>query len=254
MRRRCCHNGVNEMFQAIKKMSPKQQACLALFLILPAPLIGVSSSLLLPPIRPAGSNEIEIGKLIWFVAKIWLLLLPVAWMVWIDRESMSWSPTTKQGIVAGFVLAIPVSIVLFGTYWMAKGTLIDPDAKQAIEQLDIASPANFLIFALAMSLLNSLMEEYVWRWFVFTKLRVIAGVWPAILLSAFFFTVHHVVIMWNFGSLSLVLLGSAGLFSGGIIWAWLYNRYNSIWPGWICHVAADAAIMWITWWIITGDC
>ena len=242
------------MLNAIEKLSKKQQACLALFLILPAPLIGVTSSLLLEPIQSVDSNDIEIGKFIWFIAKIWLLLLPVAWMVWIDHEAMSWSPTTRRGIVAGFVLAIPVSVVLFGTYWIAKGALIDPEAKQTIEQLGITSPANFLIFASAMSLGNSLMEEYVWRWFVFTKLRVMAGVWPAILLSALLFTAHHVVIMWNFGSLSLVLLGSAGLFSGGIIWAWLYNRYNSIWPGWICHVAADTAIMWITWWIITGDC
>ena len=103
-----------------------------------------------------------------------------------------------------------------------------------------------------MSLVNSLMEEYVWRWFVFSKFKVLFGVWPAVVLSAFFFTVHHVVIVWSLGSLWLVLLGSISIFTGGIIWAWLYNKYNSIWPGWICHVAADTAIMWITWRLITA--
>ena len=141
-------------------------------------------------------------------------------------------------------------MIIFGTYWLAKGSLIDPEAKQSIDELGISSPAKFFIFASAMSLGNSLMEEYVWRWFVFSKFKVLVGVCPAIVFSAFFFTVHHVVIMWNFGSLSLVFLGSMGLFTGGIIWAWLYNKYNSIWPGWICHVAADMAILWIMWWIV----
>jgi membrane protease YdiL (CAAX protease family) len=121
-----------------------------------------------------------------------------------------------------------------------------------MDALGITSPASFLIFASTMSLANSLMEEYVWRWFVFSKWKVLVGVWPAILLSALFFTVHHVVILWDFGSLSLVFLGSSGLFVGGVIWGCLYNKYNSIWPGWICHVAADTMIMWIVWRIITA--
>jgi hypothetical protein len=132
-------------------------------------------------------------------------------------------------------------------------TLIDAAAKTKIDELGITSLWAFLLFATVMSLCNSLMEEYVWRWFVFSKFKVLVGVWPAIFLSALFFTLHHVVILWNFGSIELVIIGSLGLCIGGIVWGWLYQKYNSIWPGWICHVAADTAIMWITWTIITGN-
>jgi membrane protease YdiL (CAAX protease family) len=138
--------------------------------------------------------------------------------------------------------------VLLGTYFLAKDSLIDPgETKQIIDELGLSSPAKFLIFASSMSLVNSLIEEYVWRWFVFSKFKVLFGARPAIVLSAFFFTLHHVVIIESLGSLWLVFLGSLGLFVGGIIWGWLYNKYNSVWPGWICHVAADTAIMWIAW-------
>jgi hypothetical protein len=181
------------------------------------------------------------------------MALPLAWLLFVDKGKLSWSPTNTKGVLAGVLWSIPVSVVIFFAYWIAKGSLVDPDAKQTIEDLGITTPAKFLIFASAMSLGNSLMEEYVWRWFVFTKFKILVGTWPAILLSALFFTAHHVVIMWDYGSIGLVIGGSMALITGGIIWGYLYNKYNSIWPGWICHVAADTVIMWITWQIITGN-
>ena len=241
------------MRQLFAKLNPTQKACLALVLILPAPLIGVTSSFYLPPLRNFYSHEIEIGKVIWAVAKIWILLFPVAWLLCVERGKISWSPTNKRGIIAGLLWSIPVAIIIFATFLLLKNSLIDTDAKLKIDELGIATPAKFFIFASAMSLGNSLIEEYVWRWFVFSKFKILFGIWPAIILSAIFFTVHHIVIVWNLGSLMLVILSSCCLFSGGVIWGWLYSKYNSIWPGWICHVSADTAIMWITWWIIKGN-
>jgi uncharacterized protein len=240
--------------QLFLKLNKTQKALLALALILPAPLLGVSSSLYLPPIRSLGTQEIEIGKVVWAVAKIWLLLLPVVWLLFVDKGKLSWSPTNWKGVLAGLLWSIPVATVLLGSYWVAKGgSFIDPEATKTIEELGIATPAKFLIFASTMSLGNSLMEEYVWRWFVFSKCKVLVGVWPAIVLSAFFFTLHHIVILWTVGSIWMVIAGSIALFAGGTIWGYLYNKYNSIWPGWICHVAADTAIMWITWQILTRN-
>ena len=247
-------NSLNRLLGQLTKLDTKRKAIVALCLILPAPLIGVSSSLYLPPMHNVITNEMEIGKVIWSAAKIWLILLPLAWLLFVDKGKLSWSPTSRNGVLAGLLWSIPVAIVLLGAYWISKGgSFLDSEARQTIEDLGISSPAKFLIFASAMSLGNSLMEEYVWRWFVFSKFKILVGVWPAIVLSALFFTLHHVVILWNFGSIWLVLAGSCSLFVGGIIWGHLYNKYNSIWPGWICHVTADTVIMWVTWQIITRN-
>ena len=237
----------SSIFEKIRGLSATKKALLALVLILPAPLLGITASLYLPLL-----NNLQVGQAIWLFMKVWLILMPVLWLLYIDRGTLSWSPTNGRGVLAGLLWSIPVATVLLGIFWIAKDSLVDPEAKQKMDALGITSPASFLIFASTMSLANSLMEEYVWRWFVFSKWKVLVGVWPAILLSALFFTVHHVVILWDFGSLSLVFLGSSGLFVGGVIWGCLYNKYNSIWPGWICHVAADTTIMWIVWRIITA--
>ena len=242
------YSTVEQLLDQLTTLDTKRKAIVALCLILPAPLLGITASL-----NPPSIGDIQIGKAIWLLMKVWLIAMPVLWLLYVDKGKLSWSATTSKGVIAGLLWSIPVSIAILGIYWIAKDALIDPEAKQKIDDLGITSPAQFLLFAIVMSLGNSLMEEYVWRWFVFSKFKLLVGVYPAILLSAVFFTLHHVVILWNFGSLQLVVVGALGLCVGGVIWGWLYQKYNSIWPGWICHVAADTVIMWITWTIITGN-
>ena len=38
-----------------------------------------------------------------------------------------------------------------------------------------------------------------------------------------------------------------GVFAAGCIWAALYSRFRSIWPGYLSHVGADIAGLWIGW-------
>ena len=128
-------------------MNKHQRALLALVLVLPAPLIGVSSTFYLPEWK-SGIGDIEIGKAIWMLAKIWLIVLPVVWLLYVDGGKLSWSPTSKKGVIAGFVAAIAVGAVILGTYLIAKDSIIDPvQVKEIMIELGISSPAKFLIFA-----------------------------------------------------------------------------------------------------------
>jgi membrane protease YdiL (CAAX protease family) len=90
--------------------------------------------------------------------------------------------------------------------------------------------------------LNSLMEEYVWRWFVFRKFEVLLGGKLAVPATALAFTAHHVIVLAAQFDWPIALLGSCGVFIGGTVWSWLYLRYRSIWPGYVSHAIADAAI------------
>ena len=89
------------LIRKLRGLSPSQQAVIALCLILPAPLVGVSSSLYMPYIIAIDSGEIHIGKVIWALAKVWLILLPVVWLLCVDKGKLSWSPTNTKGIIRG---------------------------------------------------------------------------------------------------------------------------------------------------------
>ena len=42
--------------------------------------------------------------------------------------------------------------------------------------------------------------------------------------------------------LALIVMGSMGVFIGGLIWSWTLRQWGSIVPGWISHAIVDLAI------------
>jgi membrane protease YdiL (CAAX protease family) len=94
---------------------------------------------------------------------------------------------------------------------------------------------------------NSVLEEYVFRWFIVEKGEAVFGQgWTAILVSAGFFVLHHTIALWFLGfSMSANLLASLGLFVGGVAFSWQYVRYRSIWVPYITHAMCDVVVFGI---------
>ena len=65
----------------------------------------------------------------------------------------------------------------------------------------------------------------------------------AILLVALAFTGHHVIILVLYFGVLFGLLFSFGVLVGGAIWAYFYQKYDSILPSFISHAIVDAALM-----------
>ena len=118
--------------------------------------------------------------------------------------------------------------------------------------MGLATPAAYLSGAASWTLVNSLMEEYVYRWFVLAQCEKLMTRWPAIFMSAAVFTAHHVIAVSQYLEPGFAFLASAGVFVGGAVWSWLYFRYRSIWPGWVSHVLADVAVFAVGWVLLFG--
>ena len=64
------------------------------------------------------------------------------------------------------------------------------------------------------------------------------------------FMAHHVVVLGvyfpgHFWTLAVPF--SLGIAVGGVVWAWLYERTDSVWSPWLSHALVDAAIFVIGW-------
>jgi membrane protease YdiL (CAAX protease family) len=138
--------------------------------------------------------------------------------------------------------------------------LLDVERLAAVErEVGITTPLRYVAFAAYIVLVNSLLEEYVWRWFVFEHSEALLRSWGsrgaslgAALLSGLCFTLHHAVTFAVQMDAPLAALASFGVFTGGCLWSLCYRAFRSIWPGYLSHALVDLAALWIGWRILFG--
>lgn len=232
------------------ELAPKSTALLALLLLVPAPTIGVIVAMMLP-----ATQGTDIGKAVYAFSKIWILLLPLIWSLWVERSGIHISkPWRSSGLVIGATHGLLIAGAIIATYAIIGTRLINVDQmRQAATTNGIGTPGTFLAFVAGLALVNSLLEEYVWRWFVFRQCERLTNGPVAVVMSAFCFTLHHFFALIAQTTLSVTLLGSLGVFIGGCAWSWCYLRFRSIWPGWVSHVIVDAAVFGVGWKILFGS-
>jgi membrane protease YdiL (CAAX protease family) len=114
-----------------------------------------------------------------------------------NARPLSWSPARKGGFGPALLLGIPVALLIAGAYLLVCGWgWIDPEMIRARPNSPAASRAIYIGAAIYWITANSLIEEYVWRWFVFRQFER-ADRRPRCnrCRSALGFTAHHVIAM-----------------------------------------------------------
>lgn len=219
-------------------------AVLALLLLAPVPSLAVALALVEQP-GPA-------GRVLFVAAKLWILLLPLGWHVLVDGGRPGWSPPRRGGLPMGAALGVASAAAIAAAFWLLEER-VDPSALGATAELmGISTPPRYLAGAAYWVLVNSVLEEYVWRWFVYVQLERLVPPATAVLGSALAFTAHHVVALQVYLPWGLALLASGGVLIGGATWSWCYLRYRSVWPGWVAHAIADVAVFAVGWRLIFG--
>ncbi|MFI4861196.1 MAG: CPBP family intramembrane glutamic endopeptidase [Phycisphaerales bacterium JB063] len=232
--------------------SARGNALVALLLLVPAPTLGVLAALWVP-----GLKETTAGKAVFMFAKVWLLAFPLLWTLWVDRRRPAIPRPSMRGMGWAVGTGVAIFAVIAGAYYGYAQGQIDSDAMGAkMIKAGLDSQWKLAAMAVYWCTINSLLEEYVWRWFVFEKCKQVTPKQTLlpILASGLFFTVHHVLAMLAYlpGQLHLTLLASLGVFIGGATWSWLYLKSKNIYAAYVSHVFADIIIFWIAYQIAFG--
>jgi len=147
-----------------------------------------------------------------------------------------------MGAVSGVCISAAIAVV----YITLGGRLIDLSfMRERIAAVGLANAGAYTLAALYWIGINSILEEYVWRWFVFKKCEIVFGRPLAVFTSAMFFTLHHIVAMNVYLDGAALVLCAAGVFTGGVVWSHMYFRFRSIWPGYVSHAIVDLCIFLI---------
>lgn len=222
-----------------------KKALLSLLLLVPAPSLGVLAGMIVWPDTPLGQG-------IFAFSKLWLFGLPAAWYLLIDKARSSLSRPHKGGFGFGLLSGLLISGVILAAYFLLGGIFIDKGMMaERIRAIGLMNPLLYLGGAAYWICINSVLEEYVWRWFVVRQCKTLLGPIAAVIASALCFTVHHTVALQTFLPPVATVVCSLGVFIGGAVWSWMYVKYESIWPGYLSHAIVDlcifgigAAILW----------
>ena len=223
----------------------KQLALLALVLVGIAPTISILTGFALK----AGI----IAVIVFIILKIWIFALPSFWYLKIDQQQISWSKPENGGFMVATGLGLGMVVAIVAAY-LLLGDLMDEEMLYLLlEPVGLTVAWKLGLAILFWVFINSVLEEYVFRWFITSKAEMLlTGKWKPIFLSAAIFTLHHTIALSFFISPLGTLIGSFGVFVGGSIFSWVYVTYRSVWVAWITHALADVAIFAIAWHLIIG--
>ena len=214
----------------------RRKSILALALLVPAPSIGTLAAMVLFP-------GTMLGKGVFAASKLWLFAFPVVWTKLVDRDRFGFSPARNGGVAAGVLWGLALGLPVLLGYFCFGGRLFDLAFFAAkMRDIGLGSLPVYLGGATYWILVNSVLEEYVWRWFVYRKCEALVKPSAAAMLTAMFFALHHFIALQAYCSLPVAVACSLGVFLAGAVWSFMYIRYQSIWPGYVSHAIVDLCI------------
>jgi len=159
-----------------------------------------------------------------------LLLVPV-WLLTVRKYGVGWDTLGLRsfkwemlGLGCGLMLLSLAFNLVFGLFLGLFGLRIQPDLAPIFAQL--SSP---WLLLLGGAVVAPIVEEIFFRGFVFAGLRPRYGWQRAAVVSSVLFALIH-----------LIPTAIIPIFILGYIFAYLYQRSNSIWPAILMHSATNA--------------
>ena len=157
------------------------------------------------------------------------------------RPRALFSPDRK-GLLPALGLGIGVFAVILAAYFIFSMFGDFSAITGLLEDTIGVDRDNFLLVAVYISFVNSLLEEFFFRGFAFFALKELTGRRFAYVFSALAFAVYHTAMMLGWWDWWLFALALLGLFVGGLLFDFLNERTGTVWPSWMVHMFADFAI------------
>ncbi|HEY8435965.1 MAG TPA: type II CAAX endopeptidase family protein [Haloplasmataceae bacterium] len=174
----------------------------------------------------------------------WLLFIgiPLSYMKF--KRSRFKRPNLKpepKKVLMALGLGVIVYFLIIGSYFLFRNWFDFSNIAHALAGEGIHTK-NFLYVALYISFINSLLEEFFFRVFVYYYMRQWATKWQAMFFSATVFSLYHIAIMNSWFTPILFILLIFSLFVAGLMFLWINDKTESFYSSWIIHMFANFSI------------
>lgn len=178
------------------------------------------------------------------VIKICLFLLVPLVYSFINKEAIVKSvfKFDKKQFLISLLLGIALYGIILGAYFAVRPFFDFSGIVDSLSSTAGVTKENFLFVALYISFINSLLEEFFFRGFVFVNLKNSSTRVLAYVISSVCFSLYHVAMMIGWFNIGLFALVVVALAAGGAIFNLLNEKHGSIYTSWFVHMFANFAI------------
>ena len=200
--------------------------------------------------------EGQLAQGLYLVNKVFMIGWPLIVVFYFQKYRIEWGKIEWQkhlrAIPFGMLIGGSICAFGFGLYFLTPiGDYVRGLAPKVREQVEAHEvTAIYIPVCIYITFVHSLFEEYYWRWFVYGRLRILTKPLYANLLAGAAFAAHHYVMLWCYlDAFGAILFGTwVGL--GGMIWAWMFQRQDSLVGCYVSHLLVDAGVLLIGYWLI----
>lgn len=148
----------------------------------------------------------------------------------------------RRGFLVALVMGLGVYGLILGGYYLISPIFDFSGIAGNLSQNAGVNKGNFLPISLYISFVNSFLEEFFFRGFIFTNLDKSMSRPFAYGFSATVFSLYHVAMMLGWFPPVLFVLILLGLVVGGIVFNYLNTRLETMYGSWLIHMFANFAI------------
>lgn len=176
----------------------------------------------------------------------WLLFVPLIDKAF-PKEQLK---LDKKSAILGAASGLAFFLFIFGGLNWLHIYLLDIDSLRVLLLEWGFSGAGEIGLVLVLMIANPILEEVYWRGYMFNKLRMNGTAFSTILLTAFFYTLYHLLSIIPIFATGYSFAAVIPVLIAGLFWGYVREKTGSITAAIIGHGLADFGIMCVYWFII----
>ncbi|MDP3729036.1 MAG: CPBP family intramembrane metalloprotease [bacterium] len=215
-------------------MNKKETSILFALIFIPPILLLISRQLL-----PTNYLSSSLYKITFLFPFFYYIFLEKKSLKTIYKENFSLK-IFKENWKKMLVLGITAALIYLGTFFLLKGFLDLPTITDKLQTLASINTTNIIFIGIYIIIINSLLEEFFWRGFLFKKLKENIGN-KSYFITGLAFSFHHIMFYYDWFTLPFFLIITGGLTIYAIIMNYIFNKYQDLYSCWFVHAIADTA-------------
>jgi membrane protease YdiL (CAAX protease family) len=104
---------------------------------------------------------------------------------------------------------------------------------------------NLIFIGIYIIFVNSLLEEFFWRGFLFKHLRESIKPWMAYALTGIAFSFYHIMFYYNWFNVVFLIIATLGLAAYATAMNLIFQKYKDLFSCWLVHGIADMAMIFV---------